>query len=73
MIAAPAAEDAIRTILLLAAERGLLEHRFNEEWNARPVRRVGRRYSGSSSASMESCAITSATAADLCTMGTAPA
>ena len=37
----------------------------------RPV--AGRGYSGSSSASIASCAITSDTAADLCTIGTAPA
>ncbi len=70
----PTAEDAVGAILLTRAQPALLQHRPDQEANARLFRPVaGRGYSGSSSASIASCAITSDTAADLWTIGTAPA
>jgi hypothetical protein len=72
--ALPASEDAVGALFLGSAQPALVQHRPDQESHARILRPVaGRRYSGSSSASMASCAITSETAADLCTMGTAPA
>ena len=70
----PAAEHAVGAILLTPAQGRKTQHRPDQEANARIFRPVaGRCYSGSSSASMASCAITSDTAADLWTIGTAPA
>jgi hypothetical protein len=64
--ALPAAEDAVGALFLGSAQPALVQHRPDQESNARIFRPVaGRRYSGSSSASMASCAITSETAADL--------
>ena len=72
--ALPAAEDAVGTVFFRPTERPLLQDRPDQEVNARVFRPVaGRGYSGSSSASIASCAITSETAADLWTIGTAPA
>ena len=66
-VAAPsAAEDAVGTLFVRPAQPALVQHRPDQESNARLLRPVaGRGYSGSSSASMASCAITSDTAADL--------
>jgi len=64
--ASPAAEDAIRAFLVRPAQPALVQHRPDQEANARLFRPVaGRGYSGSSSASIASCAMTSDTAADL--------
>ena len=72
--ALPAAEDAVGTLFVRAAQRSLVQHRPDQEADARVFRPVaGRAYSGSSSASIASWAITSDTAADLWTIGTAPA
>ena len=72
--ALPAAEDAVGAVFFTSTERPLLKHRPDQEANARIFRPVaGRGYSGSSSASIASCAMTSDTAADLWTIGTAPA
>jgi len=72
--ASAATKNAVGAILLSAAHAALVQHRPDQESNARLFRPVaGRGYSGSSSASIASCAMTSDTAADLCTMGTAPA
>jgi len=71
--ALPAAEDAVGALFVRPAQRSLVQHRPDQEANARVFRPVaGRAYSESSSASMASCAITSDTAADLWTIGTAP-
>jgi DNA-binding winged helix-turn-helix (wHTH) protein len=71
--ALPAAEDAVGTLFVRPAQPTLVQHRPDQEANARVFRPVaGRAYSGSSSASMASCAMTSDTAADLWTIGTAP-
>jgi hypothetical protein len=68
------AEDAVGTIFIRSAQPALVQDRPDQEANARIFRPVaGRGYSGSSSASIASCAITSDTAADLCTIGTAQA
>ena len=66
-VAAPsAAEDAVGTIFVRPAQPALVQHRPDQEANARLFRPVaGRGYSGSSSASIASCAMTSDTAADL--------
>ena len=72
--ALPAAEDTVGAFFVWPTQRPLVQHRPDQEANARLFRPVaGRGYSGSSSASIASCAITSDTAADLCTIGTAPA
>jgi len=72
--ALPAAEDAVGAVFFTPAQPALVQYRPDEETNARLFRPVsGRGYSGSSSASIASCAMTSETAADLCTIGTAPA
>lgn len=64
--ASPAAEDTVGTLFIRSAQPALVQHRPDQEANARLIRPVaGQRYSGSSSASMASCAITSDTAADL--------
>ncbi len=71
--ALPAAEDAVGAVFLTSTQSALVQHRPDQEANARLFRPVAERgYSGSSSASMASCAITSDTAADLWTIGTAP-
>ena len=72
--ALPAAEDAVGTVFFTPAKPSLAQYRPDQEANARLFRPVaGRGYSGSSSASIASCAMTSDTAADLCTIGTAQA
>src|ERR1019366_521270 len=64
--APPATEDAVGTLFVRPAQRAVVQHRPDQESHARLFRPVfGRGYSGSSSASMASCAITSDTAADL--------
>ena len=64
--ALPAAEDAVGTFLVRPAQPALVQYRPDQETNARHFRPVaGRGYSGSSSASIASCAMTSDTAADL--------
>ena len=68
-----AAEDTVGTLFVRPAKRSLVQLRPDQEANARVFRPVaGRAYSESSYASMASCAITSDTAADLWTIGTAP-
>ena len=66
-ISAPTApEEAVGTLYVGSAQPALVQHRPDQKSNARLLRPVaGRCYSGSSSASMASCAITSDTAADL--------
>jgi hypothetical protein len=66
-VAAEAApEDAVGTLFVRSAQSVLVQHRPDQESHARLFRPVaGRGYSGSSSASMASCAMTSDTAADL--------
>src|ERR1017187_5321739 len=72
--ALPTTEDAVGAFFVRPAQPALVQHRPDQESHARLFRPVaGRGYSGSSSASMASCAMTSDTAADLWTMGTAPA
>src|ERR1039458_3755990 len=69
-----APEDTVGALFVRPAEPALVQHRPDQESHARLFRPVaGRGYSGSSSASMASCAMTSDTAADLWTMGTVPA
>ena len=64
--ALPAAEEAVWTFLVRSTQPALVQHRPDQEANARLFRPVaGRGYSGSSSASIASCAMTSDTAADL--------
>ena len=64
--ASAAAEDAVGTLFVRPAQPALVQDRPDQEANARLFRPVaGRGYSGSSSASMASCAMTSDTAADL--------
>ena len=64
--ALPAAEDAVGAFFVRPAQPALVQHRPDQESHARLLRPVaGRGYSGSSSASMASCAMTSDTAADL--------
>jgi|ERR1700722_1898330 len=64
--ALPAAEDAVGAVFLTPAQPALMQDRPDQETNARLFRPVaGRGYSGSSSASIASCAMTSDTAADL--------
>jgi len=64
--ALPAAEDAVGAFFVRPTQPALVQHRPDQESHARLFRPVaGRGYSGSSSASMASCAITSDTAADL--------
>jgi hypothetical protein len=64
--ASAAAEDAVRTLFVRSAQPALVQDRPDQEANARLFRPVaGRGYSGSSSASIASCAMTSDTAADL--------
>src|ERR1017187_2499880 len=62
----PAAEDAVGTLFVRPAQPALVQHRPDQESHARLFRPVaGRGYSGSTSASIASCAMTSDTAADL--------
>src|ERR1039458_1065941 len=64
--ALPAAEDAVGAFFVRPTQPALMQHRPDQESHARLFRPVaGRGYSGSSSASMASCAMTSDTAADL--------
>jgi hypothetical protein len=64
--APPTTKDAVGTLFVRPTQPALVQHRPDEESHARLFRPVsGRGYSGSSSASMASCAITSDTAADL--------
>jgi hypothetical protein len=59
-------KDAVGTLFVRPTQPALVQDRPDQEANARLFRPVaGRGYSGSSSASMASCAITSDTAADL--------
>src|ERR1039458_7530502 len=64
--ALPAAEDAVGAFFVRPTQPALVQHRPDQESHARLFRPVARRgYSGSSSASIASCAMTSDTAADL--------
>jgi hypothetical protein len=64
--ALPAAEDAVGAFFVRPTQPALVQDRPDQESNARLLRPVaGRGYSGSSSASIASCAMTSDTAADL--------
>ena len=64
--ALPAAEHTVGAVIFTPAQPALLQDRPDQKANARLFRPVaGRGYSGSSSASIASCAITSDTAADL--------
>jgi len=59
-------EHAVGAFFVRPAQPALVQHRPDQESNARLFRPVaGRGYSGSSSASIASCAMTSDTAADL--------
>jgi hypothetical protein len=61
-----ATEDAVGALFVRPTQPALVQHRPDQKTNARLFRPVaGRGYSGSSSASIASCAMTSGTAADL--------